>query len=264
MALRGLGVLAAIGAAPGYVSAQDAALVTPGPTVVELFTSQSCSSCPPAEAYLGELAARPDLIALEFHVDYWNDLTYGLVGRWTDVHSNPANTERQRAYAARLTNTVGGGVYTPQMVIDGRAEAVGSQPRAVERAIVEARQSPSLRLALATTNGGKTELRSVSAAPGSEGLRDIKADIWLVRYRERETTRVRGGENHGKTLVNHHIVTGMTRLGAWPLEGGSLVFDTGSSVLDDGCAVLVQAIDADRSLGPILGAARCPKGPTPQ
>ena len=228
-----------------------AAEMPAAPIVVELFTSQSCSSCPPAEAYLGKLAGWPDLVALEFHVDYWNDLVDGAAGRWTDVHSDPAYTARQRVYAGRLPSSFGG-VYTPQMVIDGRFQAVGTRAREVEAAIAAARQSPHLALTLATLDAGKTELR----VSGGAAVMDRVADIWLVRFRTRAETKIRAGENRGKTLVNHHIVTDMTRLGGWVLDRSSIILDSVSHGLDSGCAVLVQAPEQ----GPILGASMCPKG----
>ena len=230
--------------------APKAADISSGPVVVELFTSQSCSSCPPAEALLGQLAGRSDLIALEFHVDYWNDLVHGAAGRWTDVHSDPAYTARQRSYAERLP----GGVYTPQMVIDGRLQAVGSRARDVEAAIAAARKVPRLQVSLTTSDAGKTELR----VSGAAGVVERDADIWLVRFRDRVETKVRAGENRGKALVNHHIVTGapllLGRLGGPVFDAGSTILKGVSFGLNEGCAVLVQA----PGQGPILGAARCP------
>lgn len=120
------------------------------PTVIELFTSQSCYSCPPAEAYLGELAEKDNIIALEFHVDYWNDLVHGGDGRWRDVHSSAAYTERQRAYAARLPR---GQVYTPQMVIDGQSFAVGSRRQNVSERMRQAQNGAHRRLAVAVSHG---------------------------------------------------------------------------------------------------------------
>jgi len=221
-------------------------------TVVELFTSQSCSSCPPAEAYLGKLAGRADVIALEFHVDYWNDLVDGAAGRWKDIHSSPAYTARQRAYAERLPD----GVYTPQMVIDGRTQAIGSRERDVEAAIRDARQRPHLAVHLATLDTGKTELR----LSGHEGVSERMAALWLVRFKLSEETKVRAGENRGKTLINHHIVTGMTSLGPALLDGEPTILDTLSGAVDEGCAILIQARDGASVQGPILGAALCPAG----
>ena len=256
--------LVVIGLSVMAFAAARAETPTP-PSVVELFTSQSCYSCPPAEAYLGRLAGRPDIIALEFHVDYWNDLVYGTAGRWTDVHSDPAYTARQRGYAARQINPLAGGVYTPQMVIDGQAQAVGSRERDVEAAIASARKSPRLDVSLVSLNTGKTELRVSGAERLADRHADRAGDIWLVRFKPRAETKVRAGENRGKVLINHHMVTGMTRLGAWGFDTSSAILDTSSRIfdpvapgLDEGCAVLIQA----RGQGPILGAAMCP--PTPR
>jgi hypothetical protein len=138
------------------------------------------------------------------------------------------------------------------MVVDGRTQAVGSRERDVDAAIAAARRTPRLQVTLSTLDAGKTELR----VSGVEGVKETSADIWLVRYREREETKVRSGENRGKALVNHHIVTGMTKLGGWVFDTSSTILDSVSLGFNEGCAVLVQA----RGQGPILGAARCPKG----
>ena len=216
------------------------------PVVVELFTSQSCYACPPAEALLGELAGRSDIIALEFHVDYWNDLVYGLAGRWIDVHSSPAYTERQRRYATRLP---GGGVYTPQAVVNGRREAVGSRTREVERAIAAAQDArvPRTAMTVEATPSGLT-IRIDRAAPMPP------VPLWLVRYRLRETTRVGAGENRGKTLANHHVVTSLAEIGTWSGDAAVIAIPL-ELAPGEGCAVLAQG----RELGPILAAAACPK-----
>ena len=115
------------------------------PIVVELFTSEGCSSCPPADALLAELASRPDVLALSFHVDYWDRLG------WKDPFSSAAATDRQRNYA-KLLGT--GTVYTPQIVVDGRWQAVGSDRSEVERAIAAAHQSEAaVPVALAFEHG---------------------------------------------------------------------------------------------------------------
>ena len=107
------------------------------PVVVELFTSQGCYSCPPAEAYLGELSKTAEIVALEFHVDYWDDLAHGGDGKWKDVFSRPEFTQHQRIYAGNFPN---GQVYTPQMVVGGHGFAVGSNRRAVRRLIAQAKE----------------------------------------------------------------------------------------------------------------------------
>ncbi|MDQ2805110.1 MAG: DUF1223 domain-containing protein [Pseudomonadota bacterium] len=173
----------------------------PRPVVVELFTSQSCSSCPPADALLGALKrARPDVLVLDFHVDYWDRLG------WKDPYSSPEATQRQRQYAAAL----GAEVYTPQLVVDGRRQVVGSDQAAV-LAAVEARReeldrapSPPLRL---EQRAGKIVL-SVGAGQGS-------GTLWLVGYDDEHTTQVGGGENGGRRLTEVNVVRSLQDLGAW-------------------------------------------------
>ncbi len=217
----------------------------PRAVVVELFTSQGCYSCPPAEAFLGELARRDDVIALEFHVDYWNDLVYGAAGRWADPFSDPLYSDRQRRYARQISP---GRVYTPQMVIDGAAEHVGSRREGVLAAIAAAKESGPRPLALrfAAADGG--------LAVTLEGDYGRPGDVWLVTFRRAQVTAVTAGENKGKTLTNHHIVTGLKRIGAWRGETTTITLPGDRPNPDGGCAVLVQ----NANLGPILGAAACP------
>ncbi len=218
-------------------------------TVVELFTSQSCYSCPPAEAFLGELAARDDIVALEYHVDYWDKLNYGSHGRWKDVWSKPEMTARQRDYNAELRDTRG--VYTPQMVVDGRSEAVGSREREVGNLINRALSDGESRV-------------SVGMQPRLEGGLDIsisggggrKADIWLVTFVREHTTKVLRGENHGKSLTNHNVVRDIRHVGTWDGAAAGVTVDELTLEDGQGCAVLVQ----EGATGPVLGAAYCPAG----
>ena len=217
-----------------------------GPTVIELFTSQSCYSCPPAEALLGELVDHENLIALEFHVDYWDDLVYGSAGQWKDVFSDPSYTKRQRRYAARIRN---GGVYTPQVVVDGVVQTVGSKRGRV--------------LKLLERSGAATKPVRVSVQPAPEGGFTVSleseagrpaAAVLLARYDIRHTTPVEAGENKGKTLVNHHVVRELREVVHWtgePLEIPLADIRLGPN---QGCAVIVQAHEQ----GAILGAAACP------
>ena len=214
------------------------------PTVVELFTSQSCYSCPPAEAYLGELAARPDIVALEWHVDYWDDLVYGASGRWADPYSDPAFSERQRVYNRALRGRPGG--YTPQMVIDGRFEAVGSRRGAVAAAIAGAAAEPDpVSLSVSRTTDGGLEIALDGTPPSN-------AEIWLVHLLDRRVTEVLGGENDGKTLANHNIVVALDQVGPW--TGGEPLTLPMPTDQGDGCAILVQV----ENQGPILAGAYCP------
>ena len=216
------------------------------PTVVELFTSQSCYSCPPAEVFLGELVEREDLVALEFHVDYWDDLVYGSSGQWKDVFSDAAYTERQRVYAGRIP---GSQIYTPQVVVDGVAQTVGSRRSNVLRLIESARAAPKpARVSvLPGASGGLT----VTVDSGPEGS---DAEVLLARYDVRHVTVIEAGENKGKTLTNHHVVREFRRLGKWKGERWAVSIADLHLAPNQGCAVIVQAPDQ----GAILGAAVCP------
>jgi hypothetical protein len=197
------------------MGASAAATAESRPVVVELFTSQSCSSCPPADALLAELARRPELIALGFHVTYWDSAA------WRDPFARRESTERQALYDRRLT---GGQAYTPQMVIDGRADALGSDRTQVLAAIGRSKPLAATAVSFAP------DRRSVAIAAGTA---PAGATVFLVRYVGARTTRVGGGENASRTLADANAVTALT-----PPAAG------------EGLAVLVQAGD-----GHMLGAA---------
>lgn len=202
-------------------------------TVLELFTSEGCSSCPPAEALVAQLAQRdPALLVLGFHVTYWDRTG------WRDPFSMPSATTRQRAYAARLGLD---SVYTPQLVIDGRVDAVGSDAVAVAAAIAATRADPAppLPLALSRDPAG---LRI--GLPGGTG----RAAILVIGYDDSHTTPVRGGENGGRTLVETNVVRAVGTAGDWT---GSPATVIAARPAGDHVAVLLQAAD-----GRILGAAR--------
>lgn len=166
------------------------------PVLVELFTSQSCSSCPPADALLGELARRPDVIALSFHVDYWDRLG------WKDPFSSPAWTRRQRDYGQQFNLRA---IYTPQIVVDGALEMVGSDRRAVDRALAAARPAG---VAVTVTRDAEGLLLRVGAGEGA-------ARVLLAAYIPGATTRVLGGENSGRTLTDTNIVRRLDAVGSW-------------------------------------------------
>lgn len=213
----------------GSASAADRPIV-----VAELFTSQSCSSCPPAEAYFKTISTRPNVLALEWHVDYWDRLRTSD-GAWKDPFSSAAHTARQRAYNLRLRGTAG--VYTPQAIIQGAEEAVGSDKARIDRLIAAAKPVDPGALTLADDRGA---LRAdFSGAPAGGAL-------LLVRFRTEATTKVGGGENYGRSLASAHVVTH-----AEPIAiGGRFARPTPG----EGCAVLLQESDT----GPIRAAALCP------
>ena len=201
------------------------------PVVVELFTSQSCSSCPPADALLGELARRGDVVALGFHISYWDG------PGWKDPFSSQSSTDRQRAYA-RLFNL--GQVYTPQMVVDGAREMIGSDRKEVLAAVRDARRNTIAPVTFAA------DRRSVAIGAG-----DGRGNVLLVRFAQKRTTRVAGGENARRTLEDANAVKMLASLGSW--NGPALSFAIEPPAEDEGLAVLVQAPD-----GRMLGAAELP------
>jgi hypothetical protein len=169
----------------------------PRPVVVELFTSQGCSSCPPADALLTELARRPDVLPLAFHVTYWNNLG------WKDPYSFDAATARQRAYQRQLDAD---NIYTPQMIVDGRTDVVGSDRRAVERAISAARASMTVPLSL-TADASGVHI-DVGAGHGT-------AALLLIGYDSSHQTAVGRGENAGRKLTESNIVRSLAVLAPW-------------------------------------------------
>jgi hypothetical protein len=198
------------------------------PVVVELFTSQSCSSCPPADALLAELARRGDVIPLGFHISYWDG------PGWRDPFSSQSSTDRQRAYA-RLFDL--GQVYTPQMVVDGAREMVGSDRRQVFTAVRDARPETIAPVAFAA------DRRSVTIGAG-----DGQGSVLLVRFAQSRTTKVTGGENARRTLQDANGVKALASLGSW--SRSPLNFAIEPPAAGEGIAVLVQASD-----GRMLGAA---------
>ncbi|WP_375408374.1 DUF1223 domain-containing protein [uncultured Methylobacterium sp.] len=205
------------------------------PVVVELFTSQSCSSCPPAEALLTAFAReRADLLPLAFHVTYWNRLN------WRDTVSLPAATERQNAYAAQL----GEGVFTPQMVVDGRRSVVGSQAGEVAAAIAQARKEVGDATPIDFVRKGDAVVVTVGRGSG-------RGRLVLVGFDADHRTRVTSGENAGRDLTQSNVVRSVRAIGDW--TGAARTFSEPVPVGAD-AAVILQADD-----GRILGAARLAK-----
>jgi hypothetical protein len=220
------------------LAASDATTAPVAPVVVELFTSQGCSSCPPAEAFLNELADEKGIIALEMHVDYWD-----YIG-WADPFASPQITQRQRDYASQLDLPY---VYTPQMVIDGQHNAVGSNRQEVRTAIGESiHEGKRLDIEYVEDGGDKIV---ISAGDSPEG----GATVWLVAYDGTHETAVERGENSGRRLKNRNVVRELVELGHWTGERLEIpvYMDEMGERGRSGCAVLVQ----QGRTGPILGAA---------
>lgn len=199
-------------------------------SVVELFTSQGCSSCPPADMFLGELAMRSDVLALAYHVDYWD-----YIG-WDDVFAKPQFTQRQRTYAQKFDLRY---IYTPQMVVAGKVENSGTKRRPIIKAIEnDLAQSSTLSLDVQPNN---ITLKG-DITKGS-------ANVYRVSFHKEVKTDVRRGENRGKTLTDYHVVDDLSLLGPW--QGGVTEFDLAQNDLDPelGHAIFIQLKDDLRILG---------------
>lgn len=223
-------LLAGLMALAAPLSAQDT------PVVVELYTSQGCSSCPPADQILHELADRDDVIALALHVDYWD-----YIG-WKDPFGDPAHAERQRAYAAAGYRR---SIYTPEMIVQGQTDIVGAKPMALAKAIAEhARQAPKVAVTL-SRDGDALKITA-------ERLAQVQGDmtVHMLRYQPRQTTHIKRGENAGKTVEYANIVEGWTVLGHWD---GQKALDLVAQVEGDNPSVVIIQ---GRNAGPIFGAAR--------
>ena len=207
--------------------------------VVELFTSQGCASCPPADALLSSLAGDDDVITLAYHVDYWD-----YVG-WPDTFGSADNSNLQRAYAKGWNSSR---IYTPQMVINGTKDVVGSRRTEVQNALDAATLSLPVDITM-TSHMIKVSVQSRA------GARD--AVVWLVTYRDRAEVTIDKGDNAGKTMVYTQVVTKRQLLGVWEASTGAQFKLPIDEVLDEnssGVAVLVQQ-DDNGLPGPIIGAA---------
>lgn len=222
-------VLTAVGALSLFGLA-GAARASDQPVVVELFTSQGCSSCPPANANLVRLAQRQDVLALSYSVTYWDRLG------WKDVFGKPEYTDRQAVYEPGLGQS---GPFTPQMVVNGRLSAVGQRIGEVEALIARASADEGPDVSLA---GSKVSIGAGAAPAGG-------ADVWLVRFDPKTVeVPVLRGENSGRTLAHAHVVHDLRKLGSW--DGSAVTLPVPPAARDFSTAVLVQT----RRGGPILAA----------
>lgn len=215
-----------------------AAIAAERPVVVELFTSQGCSSCPPANAYLNELSRdRRDVLPLAFHVTYWDNLG------WKDPFSLQAATQRQDQYGRRF----GDGSYTPEIVVDGAAGMVGSHRGDVGSAIERAKRNSRTAAAVSVTKNGQQVSIQVGAGSGS-------GKILLIGFDHEHTTAIGRGENGGRTLAEANIVRSIRSVGQW--SGAALRINEQLPEGQD-VAVVLEAPD-----GQIIGASRLAGGST--
>jgi len=217
--------------------------------VVELFTSQGCSSCPAADQVMGELAKDPSLIALSLAVDYWDYLG------WKDTLALSGHSSRQRAYSKARGDRE---VYTPQVVVNGLVHALGSDKTAIERAIAVTR-AEATPLSVPTTVSLSDDKVTVNVAASNK--ENMRGEVWLCPVSRHVAVPIERGENRGKTLVYHNVVRRWIKLGdwtgkavTWTVPRSEMTAKTGPSDNIDQVAVIVQGTVANYP-GAMLGAA---------
>jgi hypothetical protein len=204
--------------------------------VVELYTSQGCSSCPPADDYLAELTKNPDLLPLALHVDYWD-----YIG-WADTFAQAKFTDRQHSYARAVGDRM---VYTPQMIVAGAERVEGNNPAKVNK-IIAAHLGASGSVDLSVERNGN---RIRIMAPADKTLGSA-VSVQVVRYHPSETVNIKRGENAGRSVVYRNIVTDWQQVGEW---SGAQALDMEAKVTGSGPLVVIL-----QKAGPseILAAAR--------
>ncbi|MCF6199739.1 MAG: DUF1223 domain-containing protein [Hyphomicrobiaceae bacterium] len=238
---------------PGGAQSQPLAFLSASATsnqpkiVLELFTSQGCSSCPRADALFPYYIGRKDVIALSMSVDYWD-----YIG-WRDTLAKPIFTARQRSYGS----TIGDGIiYTPEIVVDGRAHFNGSDKRAINKMIERRKKAlagrPHVGLGVTT----KGDMLHVSVGEKTPDMHIKKATLWMALFSKKKSVRITRGENQGRSLSYHNVVSELTPIGRWTGEKMLLklpkkqIMQRGA----DGCVILLQNGDG----GPIIAAAEMP------
>lgn len=238
--------IAATGSLLGLAAA--ASPVAAGPVVMELFTSQGCSSCPPADALFATYVTRTDVIPLSFSVDYWNYLG------WVDTFAKHEHTERQRAYALSRGD---GQVYTPQVIVAGGVHVIGSDRAAIEAAIAEAQELPTVAVAVEVV-GSAVHIDVAAALAGGPNW----GTVWIVLFDTAETVEIGRGDNAGQTVTYRNIVMDMHRLAMW--RGQAMSFELPFAEMEearaDGAAIIVQQ-ERNGLPGPIVGAAMYTRPP---
>jgi hypothetical protein len=242
----GLFVAAAI--ALGMASASAKEISGPKPIgVVELFTSQGCSSCPPADAVLSQLAKQPDIVALGFHVDYWDYLG------WKDTFGGRAFTSRQYSYASSFGSRT---VYTPQAIVNGRADFNGGDGASIKAALrTMSRKGMGMTANVSVRQENNSVFVDVNGAkPGAE------THVVVVSYAKAEPVKIRRGENTGRSITYVNPVTRIDTIGMW--HGGKQRFELPEAEMmkyaSGGCAVLLQSVTAAGKPSAIIGAALIP------
>ena len=207
------------------------------PVVLELFTSQGCYSCPPADKLLGELVKEGGVVAIGYHVNYWDRLG------WPDPFATKWGTDRQYGYAHAQNSRR---VYTPQIMVDGQKPAIGSDESHVRRLMKQARSSEKPASPALEWRGDQTVRIALPAVPAAKG-----AEIWLIRFDEKRSTNILRGENGGKRLAYHHVARERQALGRFGGTAQTIEAKVTPSDTPWGVAVLVQ----ESGPGKIWGAS---------
>lgn len=212
--------------------------------MLELFTSQGCSSCPAADSLFKSFVDRPGFVALSLSVDYWDHLG------WKDTLASAKNTGRQKAYSKALGT---GNVYTPQLVVNGAAHAIGSQRGEIEKAIVRTERDLSgRRIGVGASTDDKKIVIEIGGAPASAsfGTASASGTVWLAVVEPKADVEIKRGENRGRNLTYYNVVREMSAIGMW--SGKPMRIELlRSAVLAEGrkCAVLLQLGDTGRIVG---------------
>jgi hypothetical protein len=233
---KALGLVAASAAVP-FLPAQ--ASENPSPVLIELFTSQGCSSCPPADKLAAILDTEPGITVVSLNVDYWDYLG------WRDTLAKPEYTARQMAYAHSRGDK---DVYTPQMVINGALHAVGSSRQSVDAAIAQARY---------TTASAPLQLRAtakdvVVTMPNANAVAD--ATLWVMGIASAVAVKIERGENSGSTITYHNVVRQLTKLGTWNSAKDEMKIPR-SQILSADCSSCIAILQKNR-VGPILAMGK--------
>jgi hypothetical protein len=233
----------ALGAAA--MVARPAFAMAKRPVIVELFTSQGCSSCPPADAYFKVLKDQPDVVALSYHVDYWDYLG------WRDTLGSPECSQRQYDYAKSRGDK---NVYTPQTIINGSEHFVGSQRASISGGIDAARSEIATDWVDLDMTDNSTDV-SITI-PAGKPMKE--ATLWLLAFTPSVSTEIKKGENAGRTIDYFNVVRKLVPAGMWHGEAARIVLPKGS-VVPEGCkgwVALLQEGKVGRVIGAVTGGTR--------
>jgi hypothetical protein len=242
-AMRRIWVLSVVAGTGALAMSPFASIAAEPRAVIELFTSQGCSSCPPADRLLGELARDPSIVALSLPVDYWDYLG------WKDTLANPGYTARQRRYAASRGDR---DVYTPQAVVNGLAHVIGSDKDEIDQAIARTRGSTMMIPVQLARNG--TDRLTISVPDAKDGERS--GEVWICGVAKSVPVKIGRGENHGSTVTYYNVGRRWLKVGVWNGKSATWTVALDEIKADgvDAAAVILQTGNSTGP-GPMLGAA---------